>query len=193
LQIDNRLVVDFLIGVPGLLPGLFTFVPRSTTQAHAPKPLRAVIISNRNFFRSAGGACGLAISAALLQAVLRTHLPDDYRYLASQTYTLPSNLLPADSGVFLDAYMTGSRAVFILQIPQIGLCLLGTFFIKDRALWPPEERVPAEDNVGALEVVVIVEREEAVEVRKSTMEKETAVDIDKEASSSEDVLTILQT
>lgn len=112
-------------------------------QAHSPKSRRAVIISNRNFFRSAGGACGLAVSAAVLQARLRATLPSDYGYLADSTYALPDSSARDDPGV-LDAYMAASRAVFILQVPLIGLCFLGTAFIRDRGLEPPEDKVSNE-------------------------------------------------
>lgn len=101
-------------------------------QAHSPKSRRAVIISSRNFNRCAGGACGLAISAAVLQAVLRANLPPDYAYLAQSTYNLPDmDDIPAE---VVDAYMSASYAVFIYQVPLIGLCFLGTFFIRDRGL-----------------------------------------------------------
>ncbi|KND90036.1 putative transporter C3H1.06c [Tolypocladium ophioglossoides CBS 100239] len=102
-------------------------------QAHSAKSRRAVIISNRNFNRCAGGACGLAISAAVLQARLRARLPPEYAYLAASTYALPvvpEGLPPA----VLDAYMAASRAVFVLQVPLIGLCFLGTIFVQDRGL-----------------------------------------------------------
>lgn len=108
-------------------------------QAHTPKSRRAVVISNRNFFRSAGGACGLAASAAVLQASLRANLPLKYSYLAEKTYSLPTDLPSLDKAAVLDAYMAASRAVFILQIPLIGLCLLGSFFVKDRGLEYPED------------------------------------------------------
>ncbi|KAH7131047.1 major facilitator superfamily domain-containing protein [Dactylonectria macrodidyma] len=109
-------------------------------QAHTPKSRRAVIISNRNLYRSAGGASGLAISAAVLQARLRATLPSDYSYLAGSTYALPDSAknVPA----VLDAYMAGSHAVFILQVPLIALCLLGTALIRDRGLEPPEVSAP---------------------------------------------------
>lgn len=42
------------------------------------------------------------------------------------------------SGV-LDAYNAASHAVFVLQVPLVGLCFLGTFFIKDRGLAPKDE------------------------------------------------------
>ncbi|KAH7121502.1 major facilitator superfamily domain-containing protein [Dactylonectria macrodidyma] len=106
-------------------------------QAHSPKYRRAVIISNRNFFRSAGGACGLAVSAAVLQARLRTSLPQEYKYISDSTYALPESVkhVPA----VLDAYMQASRGVFILQVPLMAICLLGTIFIRDRGLESPED------------------------------------------------------
>lgn len=113
-------------------------------QAHSPKSRRAVIISNRNFYRCAGGACGLAISAAVLQARLRSALPAEYAHLAASTYSIPDfgdDPIPVE---VLDAYMKASHAVFILQVPIIGACLLGMALIRDRGLDPIEDDVPAE-------------------------------------------------
>ncbi|PNY23218.1 transporter [Tolypocladium capitatum] len=107
-------------------------------QAHSVKSRRAVIISSRNFNRCAGGACGLAVCAAVLQARLRATLPPEYAYLAESTYALPS----APGGVppaVLDAYMAASRAVFVMQVPLIGLCFLGALFVEDRGLAPKNE------------------------------------------------------
>lgn len=110
-------------------------------QAHSPKSRRAVIISNRNFFRCAGGAVGLAVSAAVLQAALRSRLPPGYSHLADSTYAFPSDLPAEDKDAVLDAYMYGSRAVFILQVPLIGLCLLGCLLVRDRGLESKEDAV----------------------------------------------------
>lgn len=118
-------------------------------QAHSIKSRRAVIISNRNFFRCAGGACGLAVSAAVLQGTLRARLPTQYSYLADSTYTVP-DLSGSDASSILDAYMAASRAVFILQIPLIGICLVGCLLIKDRGLEPPEEQ-GEKQNGGQIE------------------------------------------
>ncbi|KAK2015878.1 MFS general substrate transporter [Colletotrichum eremochloae] len=104
-------------------------------QAHSIKSRRAVITSNRNFFRCAGGACGLAVSAAVLQATLRAHLPAEFKYLASSSYSIPK-LNEQDMSVVLDSYMAASRAVFILQVPLIGLCLIGCLFVRDQGLHP---------------------------------------------------------
>jgi hypothetical protein len=120
-----------------------TFQPTLVAlQAHTLKSRRAAVISNRNFFRCAGGACGLAVSAAVLQASLRAHLPPQYAYLADNTYALPHIPTGSAGAAFdgvLDAYMAASRAVFILQVPLIGLCFLGCVFIRDRGLEPYED------------------------------------------------------
>lgn len=110
-------------------------------QAHSIKSRRAVITSNRNFFRCAGGACGLAVSAAVLQATLRANLPPGFKDLASSTYSIPQ-LNEQDKSAVLNAYMAASRAVFILQIPLIGLCLVGCLLVRDRGLHPIEETKP---------------------------------------------------
>ncbi|CCF34255.1 hypothetical protein CH063_06289 [Colletotrichum higginsianum] len=137
-----------VIVIPLLIIGIgvgFIFQPTLVAlQAHSIKSRRAVITSNRNFFRCAGGACGLAVSAAVLQATLRAKLPPEFKDLASSTYSIPE-LNEQDMSAVLDAYMAASRAVFILQIPLIGLCLIGCLFIKDRGLHPIED-VKAEES-----------------------------------------------
>lgn len=110
-------------------------------QAHSPTSRRAVIISNRNFYRCAGGACGLAISAAVLQARLKSALPAEYSHLAGSTYSLPDFDGGAVPTGVLDAYMAASHAVFVLQVPLIGICFAGNLLIKDRGLEPPEDQV----------------------------------------------------
>ncbi|KAF4509208.1 hypothetical protein G6O67_005493 [Ophiocordyceps sinensis] len=107
-------------------------------QAHSAKSRRAVIISNRNFNRCAGGACGLAVSAAVLQARLRATLPPEYAYLAASTYSLP-RFEGGTPPAVLDAYMAASHAVFTMQVPLVGICFLCAMFIKDRGLAPKEE------------------------------------------------------
>lgn len=119
-------------------------------QAHSPKSRRAVIISNRNFYRCAGGACGLAISAAVLQARLRAALPAEYAYLADSTYSLPDFGSEGIPESVLDAYMAASHAVFILQVPLIGLCLLGMVFIRDRGLETAEDKASQQQQDASL-------------------------------------------
>lgn len=138
-----------LLVIPLIFVGIgvgFIFQPTLVAfQAHVPKSKRAVIVSNRNFFRCAGGACGLAVSAAVLQAALRANLPAEYSYLSEDSYSLPT-LQGAGRDAVLDAYMAASRAVFILQVPLIGICLLGCFFVRDRGLQPVPEPNEKADN-----------------------------------------------
>ncbi|KAI8307613.1 Efflux pump dotC [Colletotrichum sp. SAR11_59] len=138
-----------IIVIPLLIVGIgvgFIFQPTLVAlQAHSIKSRRAVITSNRNFFRCAGGACGLAISAAILQATLRANLPAEFKYLSSSTYSIPQ-LSSDDMSRVLDAYMAASRAVFILQIPLVGLCLVGCLLIKDRGLEPIDDTKPEDTS-----------------------------------------------
>ncbi|KAK7723582.1 hypothetical protein SLS57_004396 [Botryosphaeria dothidea] len=131
----------------------FVFQPTLVAmQAHCTKAQRAVVISNRNFLRSLGGAFGLAISAAVLQNTLKANLPTQYKDLARSTYSTPdySRYDAADSDAIHDAYARASRAVFITLAPFIALCLFGCFLVKDRGLTRPDEvgqPTPAESQV----------------------------------------------
>ncbi|KAK4498724.1 hypothetical protein PRZ48_009234 [Zasmidium cellare] len=105
-------------------------------QAHAPKAQRAVIISNRNFLRSLGGAVGLAISAAVMQASLAAALPEELSYIASSTYSrvnLDSYTMDERNQI-LDAYSSALKTVFIWLTPLVGLCLILCLLIKDHGL-----------------------------------------------------------
>ncbi|OOF92387.1 hypothetical protein ASPCADRAFT_175256 [Aspergillus carbonarius ITEM 5010] len=124
------------IGVGGVFqPTLVAF------QAHCTKAQRAVVISDRNFFRCLGGACGLAVSAALLQATLRSNLPAGYKDIAQSSYSLPSRsgISDADWDQILSAYAKASHSVFILQVPLIGICLVACIFLRDRGLERPKD------------------------------------------------------
>lgn len=81
------------------------------------------------------------MSAALLQAVLRSNLPEAYKGLAHSTYTLPSRDRISDANweSIVDAYVAASRAVFILQVPLIGACFLLCAFVRDRGLERPKD------------------------------------------------------
>lgn len=91
---------------------------------------------------------GLAVSAAVLQSTLRGHLPSHLSYLAESTYTLPSDLKlsATDMDSLLDSYMYASRAVFILQVPLIGLCLIGCLMIRDRGLEPIDDETSVKEK-----------------------------------------------
>ncbi|CAK7264327.1 hypothetical protein SEPCBS119000_000933 [Sporothrix epigloea] len=110
-------------------------------QAHTTKARRAVIISVRNFFRALGGAVGLALGAAVLQAALRSNLPPKYVDLAGSAYYLPKEFSsPEEKEAVLNAYMAASHAVFTLQVPLVGVCFLTSFLVKDEGLEPSDER-----------------------------------------------------
>jgi len=117
-------------------------------QAHCTKTQRAVVISNRNFLRSTGGAIGLAASAVLLQNRLKSALPAGFEDLALSSYSAPNlgNLPFTDKEAILDAYASASRSVFIFNVPFMVLCLLGCIIVKDRGLQRPEEVVAVQND-----------------------------------------------
>ena len=150
----NPGVIAVIVGIMGVGIG-FTFQPTLVAfQAHCTKAQRAVVISDRNYFRCLGGACGLAVSAAILQATLRSNLPDGYKQLAHSTYSLPSksSIPDTDWESILTAYAKASRGVFILQVPLIGVCFLACTLIRDRGLERPGEKEENEaqrrQNIG---------------------------------------------
>lgn len=119
-----------------------TFQPTLVAlQAHSPVAKRAVVISIRNFFRCTGGAVGLAISAAILQAVLKKNLPGEYQYLTHSSYALPdkSSIPAADWESIVNAYVKASHSVFVFQVPLVGICVLACVFIRDKGLRKPED------------------------------------------------------
>ncbi|KAL5335870.1 major facilitator superfamily domain-containing protein [Aspergillus crustosus] len=141
-------IIAVIVAITGLGIGC-TFQPTLVAfQAHCSKRHRAVVISDRNFFRCLGGACGLAISGAVLQATLRANLPLGYEHLSDSTYSLPSQgSVPAEVwGGIVDAYGAASRAVFILQVPLIGVCFLACVLIRDRGLERPRDPDEVEES-----------------------------------------------
>ncbi|PLB47082.1 C6 transcription factor [Aspergillus steynii IBT 23096] len=142
----NPGVIAVVVAIVGIGVGNVFQPTLVAFQAHCTKSQRAVVISNRNFFRCLGGACGLAVSAALLQATLKSNLPDGFEHLAHSTYSLPSRASVSDAewSQILTAYAKASRSVFILQVPLIGLCFIACIFIRDRGLERPKE--PGEEE-----------------------------------------------
>lgn len=99
-------------------------------QAHTKKSERAVVTSTRNFFRFLGSACGVAVSAAILQSTLSSLLPVDYKYLADSPYAL-DGLDSAAREAILPAYENAIRYVFITSSGASVLCSLGLLFWRD--------------------------------------------------------------
>ncbi|KAF9885265.1 hypothetical protein FE257_013063 [Aspergillus nanangensis] len=132
----------------------FCFQPTLVAfQAHCTKKQRAVVISDRNFFRCLGGACGLAVSAAILQAVLKSNLPPAYTHLSHSTYSLPDRegVSDADWAQIVNAYVKASRGVFILQVPLIGVAFLACVWVKDRGLERPKDPEEEAEEARRLE------------------------------------------
>jgi MFS family permease len=110
-------------------------------QAHCLKSHRAIVISNRNFIRSLGGAVGLAVSAAALQNSLTNAMPKEFKYLQLSSYDTPdfTTLNPEQIRLIVQAYASASRTVFIMNTPFMVVCLLLCVFIRDRGLQRPDE------------------------------------------------------
>lgn len=115
-------------------------------QAHCTKADRAVVISARSFLRALGGAIGLAVCSTVLSNVLRAHIPSSIptalaAEIGSSTYHVPdlTSLPAAQRDAVLNAYMNGSRAVFIMFVPIIAVCLCLCWLVKDRGLQRPDE------------------------------------------------------
>lgn len=131
-------------------------------QAHCTKAQRAVVISNRNFLRSTGGAVGLAASAVLLQNRLKTVLPSGFKDLALSTYSTPTfdGVSPVQRNAVLDAYASASRSVFIFNVPFIAICLIGCIAVKDHGLQRPDDTMlpaPVETESKELQQTSVVE------------------------------------
>ncbi|KAF2756462.1 MFS general substrate transporter [Pseudovirgaria hyperparasitica] len=139
----SPVAIVFTLGCVGIGVGCVFQPTLIALQAHSPKPNRAVAVSMRNFFRCLGGAIGLAASAAVLQATLRKNLPEEFSSYADHTYSLSGagkEVSPENFARIRHGYMLSSRAVFIVQVPLMFLCLLGCWFVKDRGLERPDER-----------------------------------------------------
>ena len=130
-------------------------------QAHSLKRDRAVVIGVRNFLRALGGSVGLATSAAVFSNVLKkrlsslaTPLPASFKEeILASILRVPnlSSLTDVQKEEVLDAYMSGSRAVFVVWVPIMGVCLLLCFLIKDKGLTRPEEKPQIQEVSGSEE------------------------------------------
>jgi MFS family permease len=165
-NLDTPIVVIVIILlIQGVGVG-FIFQPTLVAlQAHCTKAQRAVVISNRNFLRSLGGAVGLAISAATLQNSLQQAMPAKFAPLALSSYNVPDfsslGASPVEIREILQAYATASRTVFIMNVPFMGLCLIGCLFIRDEGLQRPDEGKSGETD-GRIDEIHVEKNEERV-------------------------------
>lgn len=136
----------------------------------------------------------------MLQTSLKNYLPAEFKYLASSTYSTPSfdGVSAAQQNAVLDAYAKASRAVFIMNVPFIALCLVGCILIKDRGLQRPEEVIAAQQQQqgeealekaskgGAVgDAVIVDERDD--QVVEAADEKASQLDEEKELREGEDM------
>ncbi|KAI7234391.1 putative major facilitator superfamily transporter [Hortaea werneckii] len=138
-------LICFFLVLVGFGTGMVFQPTLVALQAHCPKAQRAVIVSNRNFLRSSGGAVGLAVSSAILGNVLKGALPQRLHYVAQSTFAAPdlSTFSAADQTAIKSAYASASRAVFIWCVPCVGVCFLLCSLIKDGGLQRKEEKEAA--------------------------------------------------
>lgn len=135
----------------------FTFQPSMVAvQAQAKKADRAVVISTRNVIRSFGGAVGIAVGSTTVSNSFLTNIkqlkkdntakiPSSYlRYLETNIYSRfdTSSLTTKQTSAVKLMYVNALKNYFYLLIPFIAICLITSFFIKDRGLQCIDELEP---------------------------------------------------
>ncbi|RLV85123.1 hypothetical protein JA9_000100 [Meyerozyma sp. JA9] len=138
-------IVGILI-VIGIGAGCIFQPSMVAVQAHARKADRAVVISARNVLRSFGGAVGIAIGSLIVSNSLlkevnaelkHPRIPVKYlHYLKDHIYgkITITGLSASEVDIVRDMYMSAIKNFFYAIIPMIGVCLVGSLFIKDRGL-----------------------------------------------------------
>ena len=152
LLLFNRTVSYGVVVVSLLIMGSgvgFTFQPTIVAaQAQSRKAERAVVISTRNVLRSFGGAMGIAVGSLIVSNSLLKEIDVQLKspdlvlsstyltYLKTHIYSRIdiTQFSPEQVVVIQGMYMTSIRNFFILCVPLIGICLVSTFFVKDRGL-----------------------------------------------------------
>ncbi|WVR06704.1 hypothetical protein IAU60_003736 [Kwoniella sp. DSM 27419] len=104
--------------------------------AVAPDRDRAVVTSSRNFFRTMGGAFGLAIANAIFNNTVSASLPVELSAEQKQSILKSSlssihSLSPELKTSVIDAYAVGLRMCFIVFTAGSGVCFLLSFAIKE--------------------------------------------------------------
>ncbi|KAI6773901.1 hypothetical protein HG531_000750 [Fusarium graminearum] len=136
-------------------PGLVALQANSTDED------RAVATGTRNVFRSLGGVVGIAVSTATYYAVLSKALgeavPDWVRdAVLDGTWRIGDPGTSEYESDILDARMEGFRAVFIMSVPLMALCLIASLLVADIILKDDNDNVSedarsrnSEQRVGA--------------------------------------------
>lgn len=130
-------------------------------QANSTDEDRAVATGTRNVFRSLGGVVGIAVSTATYYAVLSNALgeavPDWVRdAVLDGTWRIGDPGTSEYESDILDARMEGFRAVFIMSVPLMALCLIASLLVADIILKGDNDNVSedarsrnSEQRVGA--------------------------------------------
>ncbi|KAK6461239.1 MFS efflux transporter [Scheffersomyces coipomensis] len=115
-------------------------------QANCKKSQRAVVISLRNVLRSFGGAFGITAGSTIISNMLlnkidiirdKNIVPITYLdYLQKHVYQkIQVDMLTEDQLLVVKSMYVGSlKYYFIMLIAFMGLCLIGSLFVKDRGL-----------------------------------------------------------
>jgi hypothetical protein len=95
---------------------------------------RAVITGARNFFRTSGGALGLAISTSVANNVFVKGLPaglttSQLDGLKRNGYSIPAGIDSTTAEAITKSYEKALHDVFIYFVPVLGVCLVVSFFM----------------------------------------------------------------
>lgn len=127
-------------------------------QAHARKADRAVVILARNVLRSFGGAVGIAVGSLIVSNSLLKEVNEELNhpripvvylhYLKDHIYSKISitGLSDPEVSIVKDMYMSAIKNFFYAIIPIIGVCFVGSLFIKDRGLQCIDEIVTTDKD-----------------------------------------------
>jgi len=139
----------------------------------------------------------------VLANVLHSHIPESVPQdikgqIKGSTYNVPdlSRLTDEQRNGVLNAYMAGSRAVFVMLGPLMGCCLLLCFLIKDKGLQRKEinstktslEKTMSESGVEDVEKSGVVESRDKVKEQ----EKDQELGTDEKATGMHDDLEIVE-
>ena len=103
--------------------------------AAAPDKDRAVVTSSRNFFRTMGGAFGLAIANAVFNNTVSSTLPkvldaEQRNNILHSSISYAKTLSPELQLGIIESYASGLKMCYILFAAGSGVCFLLSFFIK---------------------------------------------------------------
>ena len=105
----------------------------------------------RNVLRFLGGALGTVASSAMMQAVLRSTLPDHLDYFADSTFVRPDMSLvsQANRDLVLHAYSTAIHRVFLMSAGLIAVCLVASAFVRDEGTKEKDQKGDAEATASS--------------------------------------------